>query len=281
MNRSSAAEGNRGTRSGLRTSGYAAPGDLQRHPEGLRPDRLLDPAGDVADDADVLVLLIGVGARRVADRVDVDAADVERGTVRDQPCDGAARRLHDHERMVGVERIHRPVPAREVGRRNRERRVERVARLVLPLPGAESRMRRAAPPPPGSAGAPAATGRRAEGSVSVPSHTQHSSPWAAAASSRARSVASCWSIAARRPAGDPGSDHRDRRQLQRRRGGRRAARWPGRAETHGSALQTSRSAGPVRKARPSASRTSSAPPGKRIVTVPAPKRRSDRDRARA
>ena len=141
MKRSSSADGNRGTRFWLLgRRDHAAPRDLQRHPERLGPRRLLDPAREVADDADVLVRLVGVRTRRIADRVDVDTRDVKGRAIGNQPLHRAARRLDDHQRMVGVERVHDSMAAREVGRRDRQRRVERIARLVVALPGAERRV---------------------------------------------------------------------------------------------------------------------------------------------
>jgi hypothetical protein len=76
MKRSSAFDGNRGTRNPLR---------------------------HVSDDADVVVRLVGMDARWVRDRVDVCAADIERGSIRNEPIDGAARGLDDHERVVRIE----------------------------------------------------------------------------------------------------------------------------------------------------------------------------------
>ena len=118
----------------------AAPRDLQRHPHGLRPRRLADPSRQVTDHADVLVLLIRVDAGRVRHRIDVDTGDVERRAVRHEACNRPARRLHDHERVVGIERIHLAVTAREVRGRHRAGRVEGIPRLVLAFPCAERRM---------------------------------------------------------------------------------------------------------------------------------------------
>ena len=74
-------------------------------------------------------------ARRVPDRVDVSAGDVQCGRVLLQVGHGSARRLDDHERMVRIERADPFVRADEPRRGHSAE-----CRLVDALPGAERRV---------------------------------------------------------------------------------------------------------------------------------------------
>ena len=82
--------------------GGAGEGDLNGHPEGLRGGHRAHHAGKVADHADLLVVFLGMPAGRVADRVDVDAADIPAGIIAFEGFDGAAGSLNEPDGVAGV-----------------------------------------------------------------------------------------------------------------------------------------------------------------------------------
>ena len=141
MKRSSCSVGKRGTTFGLRAD-VTVP--LQAIwsviQTGLPPAartifRVTSPTTLMSLFGEVRVL-----AGRVGDGEDVGAGDVEGGAVRRELRDGAPRRLDDHERVLGVERLQPLVRPHEPGRPDPVVAAEGVARLVDPLVRAERRV---------------------------------------------------------------------------------------------------------------------------------------------
>jgi len=124
--------------------GDAAPRDLERDPDGLRPRDLHELRRDVPDDAQVVVGGLRVRSRRIRDGIDVDAGYVARGPVRHELSGGGDRLVRDDERVVGVDRLQ-VVQGGDHARRwrpevLRTRYVLRVVGLVDAFVGAEPGM---------------------------------------------------------------------------------------------------------------------------------------------
>jgi len=141
MKRSSPPDGSRGTTPGFVTVGITPLHAIWSVTQtGFAPAALRIHCVTSPTTLTLLVLLVGMHLRRVRDRIDVDAGDVERGPVGNEVIDGAPRRLHDHERMIGIERIELAVPTGEVRRRHGLSGVKGVVRLIGPFPGAQRRV---------------------------------------------------------------------------------------------------------------------------------------------
>jgi hypothetical protein len=78
-------------------------------------------------------------ARRVRDRVNVGAGDVESRPVTHEIAHWTERSLRNHDRMVRIQLLQARVRPNQTSRRDRRRPV-RVCGLVDPFPGAERRV---------------------------------------------------------------------------------------------------------------------------------------------
>src|SRR3954454_3812224 len=80
----------------------AAPGDLERHPDRLATGGPHHLSRDGADDPDVAVAATSVLPRRVRDRIDVGAGDVEGRPIRSELGHGPQRGLQYHQGVAGI-----------------------------------------------------------------------------------------------------------------------------------------------------------------------------------